>query len=39
MELVVTQIEGGVNWLKRLKVDVDFFLLALFCHYSTTVHN
>lgn len=39
VKLVVAEIEGGVDWLKRLKVDIDFFLLALLCHYSTTVHN
>lgn len=39
VKLVVAEIQGGVDWLKGLKVDIDFFLLALLCHYSTTVHN
>lgn len=39
VELVVAEVQGGVNWLKRLKVDIDFLLLPFFCHNGATVHN
>lgn len=39
VELVVTEVQGGVDWLKRLKVNIDFLLLAFLCHNGTTVHN
>lgn len=39
MELVVAEVQGGVDRLKRLKVDIDFLLLAFLCHNGATVHN
>ncbi len=39
VELVVAEVQGGVDWLKRLKVDIDFLLLAFLCHNGTTVNN
>lgn len=39
VELVVAKVQGGVDWLKRLKVDINFLLLALVCHNGATVNN
>lgn len=39
MELVVTEVQGGVDWLKRLKVDIYFFLLPFVCNNGAAVHN
>ena len=37
MELVVAEVEGGVDGLEGLKVNVDFLLLALLCHNGAAV--
>lgn len=39
VELVVTEVQGGVDWFKRLKVNIDFLLLAFLCHNCATIHN
>lgn len=39
MELVVAEVQGSVDWLKRFKVNVNFLLLAFLCHNGATVHN
>lgn len=39
VEFVIAQIQGCVDWFERLKVDVDFFLFALFCHNGSTIHH
>lgn len=39
VKLVVAEVQGGVDWLKRLKVDIDFLLLAFLCHNGATVHD
>ena len=39
MELVVTEVQRGVDGFKRLKVYVDFLLFALVCHNGPTVHH
>lgn len=39
MKLVVTEVQGSVYWLKRLKVNVDFLLLTFLCHDGATVHD
>ncbi len=39
VELVITQVERGVDGLERLEIDVDLLLLALLGHDGTTVHN
>lgn len=39
MELVVAEVQGSVDWLKRLKVDIDFLLLAFLRHNGSTVHD
>lgn len=39
VKLVVAEVQGSVDRLKRLKVDVNFLLLAFLCHNGATVHN
>lgn len=39
VEFVVTEVQGGVDGLERLKVDVDLLLFALLCHDGATVHH
>ena len=39
VEFVVTEVQGGVDWLERLKVDVDLLLFALLCHNGPAVHH
>ena len=39
VELVVTQVERGVDWLERLKVNVDLLLLALIGDDSAAVDD
>lgn len=39
VKLVVAEVQGGVDWLKRLKVDIDFLLLAFLCHNGAAVHD
>lgn len=39
MELVVAEVQGGVDWFKRLKVNIDFLLLAFLCDNGATIHN
>mmetsp|Transcript_9829 Transcript_9829/g.18360 ORF Transcript_9829/g.18360 Transcript_9829/m.18360 type:complete len:233 (+) Transcript_9829:1300-1998(+) len=39
MELVVTEIERGVNGLEGFKVDVHFLLFTIIRHNSTRVHD
>ena len=37
MELVVTEVEGGVDWLERLEIDRNLLLFVLIREDSTTV--
>lgn len=39
VKLVVAEVQGSVDRLKRFKVDVNFLLLAFLCHNGATVHN
>ena len=39
MKLVVTEIEGGVDRLEGLEVDIDLLLLPLLCHYCAAVDD
>lgn len=39
VELIVAEVQGGVDWLKRLKVNIDFLLLAFLGHNGATVHD
>ena len=39
MELVIAEIEGSVDWLKRLKVYIDFFLFSFIGDDGTTVND
>ena len=39
MELIVAKVEGGVDWLERLEVDVDLPLLAFRSKNFTTVNH
>lgn len=39
MELVITEIEGSVDWLKRLEVYIDFFLFSFISDDGTTVND
>lgn len=39
MKLVVAKVQGGVDWLERLKVDIDLLLLAFLCHNGATIYN
>jgi hypothetical protein len=36
MELVVAQVQRGVDWLERLKVNVDLLFLSLVRDYRST---
>ena len=38
VEFIVTEVQGGVDWLEGLEIDCHFFLLSLVRHNSTTVH-
>lgn len=39
MELVVTEVQGGVDGFEWLKVDVHFLLFAFVCHYGAAVNH
>ena len=39
MEFIVAEIEGRVDGLERLEVDVHLLLLALIRHDSSTIHD
>ena len=39
MKLVVAQVEGGIDGLEWLEVDVDFLFFTLFCYNRATVDN
>mmetsp|Transcript_14226 Transcript_14226/g.24090 ORF Transcript_14226/g.24090 Transcript_14226/m.24090 type:complete len:221 (-) Transcript_14226:134-796(-) len=39
VEFVVAEVQGGVDGLEGLEVDVDFLLLAVVCHDSACVHD
>jgi len=39
VELVVAEVEGGVDRLERLEVDVNFLLFALFGHNRSAINN
>ena len=39
MELVITEIQGGVDRFEWLEVNVDFLLFPFLCDYGTTVDN
>lgn len=39
MELVITEVQRGVDGFERLKVDVDFLLFAFVCHYGAAVNH
>lgn len=37
MEFIVTEVEGSVDDLEWLKIDVHFLFFAIFCEYSACV--
>lgn len=39
MELVVAQVERGVDRLEGLKINVHLLLFAIFCKDSSRIHN
>ena len=39
VEAVVAEVEGGVDWSERLKVNVDLLFLALLRDHGATVHD
>ena len=39
MELVVTKVERGIDWLEWLEVDIDLAFLAIFCQDSASVDH
>ena len=39
MELVVAQVQGGVDGLEGLKVNVQLLLLAVLSHDGPSVHH
>ncbi len=39
MELVVTEVEGGVDGFEGFKVDVDFTFFAFVCDDGTAVKD
>jgi hypothetical protein len=39
VKLVVTEVEGGVDRLEGLKVNIDLLLLALLCDYCAAVYD
>lgn len=39
VELVITEVQRGVDGFERLKVNVDFLLFAFFCHYGAAVNH
>ena len=39
VELVITEIQGGVDRFEWLEVNVDFLLLPFLCDYRTTVNH
>lgn len=39
MELVVAQVEGGVDWLERLEIDCDLLFFSFVGHDGTAVDD
>ncbi len=39
MKLVVTEVEGGVDRLEGLEVNIDLLLLPLLCDYCAAVDD
>ncbi len=39
MKLVVTKVEGGVDRLEGLEININFLLLPLLCDYCAAVDD
>ena len=39
MELVITEVQGGVDWLEWLEVDVHFLFFSLLGNNGTTIYD